>query len=469
MPGERPVEQLAWVLFHFMWQGALIAVVAQLFLLLLHKRSADLRYIAACMALLALALAPAATFLQLDRVLHTAPLILPAEWHPEEAALFADDSAGGAAALRVNPFRSAVARATPLIQPYMKVIVAGWLIACLLLLARQFILWLLLWRFVRVCCEPLRRRLPCLEEVAGRLHRRRVVFRQTDLLEAPATLGFLQPVVLVPRRCLQELTVEQLKALVAHELAHIRRRDFAVNVLQSVVETVLFFHPAVWWASRRIRIERENCCDDLAAKVTGDQKVYARSLAAVELMRSTRPRHALSAQGASVVARIDRLLRNSAVRRLKREPQIPSVAMASLVLLALISVMLLASDPQRLQGAELEQIPSVSSRLYAILSVPASEDTFLPVLAEAIVQLKTSAAVDSGLLERLAESILTGSQPDALALAAAHRMQIEAPYAYQSASDWRYGTYSQIFCWKMLGGSASLTSSHRSGRRGQLS
>ena len=103
----------------------------------------------------------------------------------------------------------------------------------------------------------------------------------SSLVQAPAVVGWLRPVVLVPVGALAGLPAEQIEALLVHELAHIRRHDYLVNVLQSVVEALLFYHPAVWWVSGHIRTEREQCCDDVAVSVSGDVLTYARALAEI--------------------------------------------------------------------------------------------------------------------------------------------------------------------------------------------
>jgi hypothetical protein len=114
-------------------------------------------------------------------------------------------------------------------------------------------------------------------------------------------------VILAPVGVLVGLAPEQVEALLAHELAHVRRHDYLVNVLQGIAESLLFYHPAVWWISNQIRAEREHCCDDLAVAASGDVLVYARALAKLE---STRPAHfkaALSANDGSLLRRIRRL------------------------------------------------------------------------------------------------------------------------------------------------------------------
>ena len=93
-------------------------------------------------------------------------------------------------------------------------------------------------------------------------------------------VGFIRPVVLIPASWLTQLTPQMIEAIIAHELAHIRRWDLWVNLVQRIIETLLFYHPAVWWLSSRIRLEREMCCDEIAAGCF-DRVLYARSLESV--------------------------------------------------------------------------------------------------------------------------------------------------------------------------------------------
>ena len=125
----------------------------------------------------------------------------------------------------------------------------------------------------------------------------------------------MKPVVLLPASALAGLTPQQLEAILAHELAHIRRHDYLVNLLQTLVETLLFYHPAVWWLSRRIRIERENCCDDLAVSLCGDPCTYARALADLEALRGPARSLAMAANGGSLLQRVRRLLGAPTSRR----------------------------------------------------------------------------------------------------------------------------------------------------------
>jgi hypothetical protein len=123
----------------------------------------------------------------------------------------------------------------------------------------------------------------------------------------PVVVGWLRPVILMPAAALTGLPAEQVRALLAHELAHVFRHDYLVNVLQNIAEALLFYHPAVWWVSGQIRTEREICCDDLAVAVTGNALTYACALADLDSGRRARLRAALAADGGSLLERIRRL------------------------------------------------------------------------------------------------------------------------------------------------------------------
>jgi GWxTD domain-containing protein len=127
-------------------------------------------------------------------------------------------------------------------------------------------------------------------------------------VNVPTVIGSLRPVILVPVEFLTGLPAGHVTALLAHELAHVRRRDYLASILQSIAEAVLFYHPAVWWISEQIRAERELCCDDLAVAATGDMLTYARALAELESRQPSRLKPALAANDGSLVTRIRRLI-----------------------------------------------------------------------------------------------------------------------------------------------------------------
>ena len=286
-------ERLGWTLLHFLWQGILVAALYALVRALAGGRiSARGRYAIACASLLAMTAAPALTYWWLG--------------NSGQAARIGDLTGWGARQLAPAVAYSPV---TDPWQQAMPGIVMAWFAgaaACSLRLLMGFI-----------SAAALRRSRPApvltewqqtLDRLIERMHvSRRVRLLPTDRVDSPSVIGWLRPVILAPVGVLCGLAPEQVEALLAHELAHVRRHDYLVNVLQGIAESLLFYHPAVWWISNQIRTEREHCCDDLAVAASGDVLVYARALAELESMRPAHFKAALSANDGSLLRRIQRL------------------------------------------------------------------------------------------------------------------------------------------------------------------
>ena len=169
------------------------------------------------------------------------------------------------------------------------------------------------WRLTRIArrATPIvtGRLTAALPAIAGRIGvKRKVRLVESALVRVPSVVGWLRPVIVLPISALAGLPPAHLEAILAHELAHIRRGDFAVNVLQCVVETLLFYHPAVWWVSRRIRVERELCCDDMAAALSPTRVAYARALTSLEELQHATRTVAVAANGGELLQRVRRIL-----------------------------------------------------------------------------------------------------------------------------------------------------------------
>jgi len=200
-----------------------------------------------------------------------------------------------------------------------------------------------------------------LKELAEKLQVNRAVqLMESALVQVPTVVGWLKPVILLPASALTGLTSEQLEAMLAHELAHIKRFDYLVNMLQTVVEILGFYHPAVWWVSHKIRAERENCCDDLAVSISGDRVRYARALTLMEEIRASRGELAVAASGGSLFARISRLVGKES-SDYSRDGWIPS-AVAILLIMAMIipTTIALTSGATKEPIAEQKEKPTKS-------------------------------------------------------------------------------------------------------------
>jgi beta-lactamase regulating signal transducer with metallopeptidase domain len=295
---------LAWSLLHFLWQGALIAAMAAGLMYAFRKPA--MRYLIGMGALAAMFLSFAVTFAVLDSTAITPVESMTSEATtraPAAALLPLEESSVG------SPMPWTGRQAATNSPDRILWLAQGWM-AGVFVLALRLAFGLLVIEYLR------RRNLIALpdalvarfERVQLRLGLHRFIrYRECTLVHAPAVIGFLRPIVLIPMRALTGLSPEQLEAVIAHELGHIKRFDVLVNLVQVVAETLFFFHPAVWWLNRRIRADREHCCDDIAVGVAGERLSYARALAAMASWRDA-PRLAMAVTGGPLAARVARLL-----------------------------------------------------------------------------------------------------------------------------------------------------------------
>ncbi len=325
------IVAIGWALLFFLGQGLFIGLVVAAILRGLQNRSADLRYGAACLGLL----------IMMFCLVATAVWSLP--WGRNGAGIAGGEQAAGSSlALSQSTAREDAVGATgPVsggasfrepklisqaepdrataeprwawraqVENWLPALVAAWLAGVAVLALRLSI------GLVEVrgltgsgllsLTDELQAMIDRLEARSGL--RRPVRWILSLRVEVPTVTGWLRPMVLIPAKGWSRLAVQQLEALLAHEIAHIRRHDYLVNMCQVSIETVLFFHPAVWWVSKRIRTERENCCDDMAVTLCGgDRLLVARALFALEEQRIA-PMLRVAANGGSLRERIRRLV-----------------------------------------------------------------------------------------------------------------------------------------------------------------
>lgn len=303
---------LGWALVHFLWQGTLVAGLLALTLRALRKQSAEVRYATACGAMVLMAALPAFT---LAALVHHAdsqgPSIL------ERAADLPAARGGGLAVPATQPpapgralTQVLAARIVTLANQSLPWLVVTWAIGATLLLARLVGGWVGVARARREAVPisnwVIRSRLIAVSLRMG--IPRTVRLLESAYVTGPAVLGVLKPTIIFPIAALTGLWPIQVEAILAHELAHIRRHDYLVNLVQSVVETLLFYHPAVWWVSTRIRQEREHCCDDMAVQACGNNVFYATALADLDDLRMPPLSLAVAATGGALLPRIRRLV-----------------------------------------------------------------------------------------------------------------------------------------------------------------
>jgi beta-lactamase regulating signal transducer with metallopeptidase domain len=297
------IETTGWTLIHFAWQGALLALVTAA---ALHRcRRPQVRYAVACGGLAAMIAVAAATALLAGG--HGSWFSAPdGSLH---AAAGARVEAGPQTARDESMPQPAHAAGALNLERLLRVLVAAWAAGVTLLTGR---LAGGCWRVRRVRLSATAAR-PAWQAASERLARRLhlgVAFRvaESRLVDAPAVIGWLRPLILLPVALASGLPPGQVEAVLAHELAHIRRRDYVVNLLQTATEALFFFHPGVWWVSARIREEREHCCDDAAVEAVGEVTAYAEALTALAAWHGRAARPSLGAADGSLLRRIRRLL-----------------------------------------------------------------------------------------------------------------------------------------------------------------
>ena len=286
------VASVGWTLVHFLWQGALIGCATAVLLTVLRNKRPESRYLAGCTG-----------------------LFLCLAWPTLELALrLSGDSGSGGDAMVL--FAAGLVAGSPvdagwaaLLADQLTWIVGTWAV-CALAMALRMVAGLL-WIERAATQERLDPAWQArIERMAtqfdiGRAVRLRVVER----LASPITAGWWRPVVLVPAALVSGMPAQLLEALLAHELAHIKRHDYLVNLGQNLVETLLFYHPAVWWISSRIRAEREQIADDFAARQLGEPRRLALALSELEKLQFSTHHLAQAANGGDLMSRIKRLVR----------------------------------------------------------------------------------------------------------------------------------------------------------------
>lgn len=320
------VVALGWTLLHFCWQSAAIALLYVLVDRCTRSASASIRYGIAVTALALMPLAAIATFVEQERLVVPLQSTVQASTQMEQQLPVLASRLGSMHTAVLDELPSAapvvsggelwIAEHAGLLLPCMD---AVWLLGVVLLAVRAAGGW---WQLrglklrasnavpteVHVAFERLKRRYALT---------RGVLLRMSDEVISPMVFGVWRTVVLVPLSAVAQLTPEQMEAVLAHELAHVRRWDYLVNLMQTVTECLFFFHPAVWWISHRVRDFREVCCDEAAAQTCADPAIYASALLQMEEQRFRQPQlaMALNGNGGTLLQRVRQIMGEKAMEQ----------------------------------------------------------------------------------------------------------------------------------------------------------
>ncbi len=277
---------IGWTLVNSLWQFTLLALIANIIIVLLPHSRPQSRYIVLFSFLLMALIWSGNTFCHKWSTLAQQPSEL-VQVDPDMISFSHSEEKVSAN----SPYFLVLIdlkwqRIEQDLKPYIPMITAGWLLG--LVLSCLYVgsgLWYL--RYLKTHSRELKD-----SEWKSRFQllsinmriKRGVDLRLSDIIEGPVTFQFFKPIILIPIAILSQLTVEQVEALLLHELAHIRRHDFVMNMFQVFAETIFFYHPAIWWLSSQIREEREHCCDQLVLSSMKDPHAYANALIQIQLI-----------------------------------------------------------------------------------------------------------------------------------------------------------------------------------------
>jgi TonB family protein len=347
-------------LVHFLWQGAAIGLVTAAVLATCPRAMARTRYLIAGAGLVAMTMAPLVT---LGLVWQTAPAMTAG------LPVFTTENT-------VQATATAISLSTAGLTPWLPTAVGIWALGVLLLTTRLVLAWARTERVRRIDVHPISEGLQiAVSRLARDLGiRRAIALVESPWIDAPTVIGWLRPTILLPIGALTGLSVQQIEAVLSHELAHIKRHDYLVNMLQNLVETMFFYHPAVWWLSRQIRIEREHCCDDVAVEACGNPVMYARALAALEESRQRQATLALAATDGSLVGRVRRLVRPAHIDA--RRPSLPIAVCVGVIL----GVIVFSATQARGQGDEpvSRDVARVGTEVADAVTVAAESPAIVP-------------------------------------------------------------------------------------------
>ena len=373
------VWRLGWTLLHSLWEVLLVGATVALALSMLARKSANIRYWVACCGMASLYIPLIPTFVSAP----TRPTVTAGVTVQTDGDVPVDDiedlqivtnvelgtdavvsvtssevqqvqsSAKLPAVIPINP--------TDSVSAWLPWIVGAWLAVVGLLSLSHIGGWFYAFRLRQLAKSPTSvATVERFQELALRMGVRRTVqLLESVRIDVPIAFGWLKPVVLLPPSLLTGLSPAELDAVIAHELAHIRRYDYLVNLLQTFTETLLFFHPVVWILSRRIRTEREYCCDDEAIAICGGKVDYARALATVEASRT--PQLAMSFLGKSKNMTLDRVRRIMGASPSNSHSWMNG-GLASLLLIASLIIALLLPSETEADSQEVTEPASGNSR-----------------------------------------------------------------------------------------------------------
>lgn len=323
-------DALGWTVLHSFWQALILAFGLVLLLLLMQKKPAYWRYWASITALLAQLMFSIGTFFWI--------------YQPDKPGLSGISTAEGLISVSGQASISRIGMLKEYLVDYfgahLPLIVSIWLVGMAFFALRLLggLAYVRHLRSYRVSPLPKEWQRRASHLISSLKLNQSITIVQSAVVKVPMVIGFIKPVILLPIATINLLTPAQVEAIIAHELAHVSRKDYIINIVQSFIEVLFYFNPAVWWISAYIRAERENCCDDVAVALCDDALAYAKALVQLEEAYQSSPRMAmaLARKGKGrLLFRIRRILNQP---QTKKSPVMEKITAMALLLFAILAL-----------------------------------------------------------------------------------------------------------------------------------
>lgn len=303
------VQALSWTLIHSIWQMSLVALSLALFLNVFKQVDSTKKYYIAFGSMAFSVLVACFTFLSYYQFIPSIDQDLSQQILIQ--AQVATNRMGGLS----NNIGA-------IINDYNFIIVNAWLLGSILFLLRFLGGYLYLRHIVKNALPGADRLMTVLKRINKKYRINRIIrIKESSSITTPMVVGYIKPVILFPVGLALQLSVSEVEAIIAHELAHIKRHDYLLNIVQLIAESIFYYHPAMWYMSSQVRTERENCCDDMAIKVTNSSMSYARTLIKLQEynMKNIQPALAMASNKRAFSDRIHRIIGAGSISNYTRD------------------------------------------------------------------------------------------------------------------------------------------------------
>lgn len=318
---EKVTHALGWTVLHALWQVSLLALIMAIVLWFLKNKSAKIRYTVGCATLFLMLGISQVTFLyqflNYKQVEKTNPTADASQLNPVPDESFM---------LLITTESNWTTLVTNYLNEHIQMIVALWIFGFLMFAIRLFGGLHYISKIRKTAQFSIDDKW---KNIVANLSTRFPIQKSVQLaasafVQVPMIIGYFKPLILFPIGALNNLDQKEVEAILAHELGHIFRNDYLINILQSIVDVLFYFHPAAWWISSQIRMERENCCDDLAIEITNCPLTYAKALVSIKENALASPMMAMA------LMKDDKKLLNR-IKRILNQPTQKTHAMEKLI------------------------------------------------------------------------------------------------------------------------------------------